>query len=210
MLQQNERALEASLRGAGMGGVKVEGTKLKDVIHAVVAEQLAQIKKTRLTWRQAKDLGEPRDPKMVRGLLRTDKPYIGPIGKGGWYVQNAMVMYRNGKRLNDLNVISDKPVKEMVKQAGGGYIEETYPSERQRVQDALKIYIREALQLDPHLCPYCVQYSNTDRKQMTHHVFSKHPKEFNAEMAAAGGQPVIEEETAEPEPTPEVVTEASE
>jgi hypothetical protein len=210
MIQTQERALEASLLGdPRVSKVKIEGTKLADFVKATVADQLAQIKKTRLTWRAGQNLGEPRDPNMVRGHLRIDKPYIGPIGKGGWYVQNAMVLYRNGKKVGDMNVISNSPVKEQVKQAGGGYIEEVYPSERSRVQDALKIYIREALLLDPHLCPYCVQYSNTDRKQMTHHVFSKHPKEFNAEMAAAGGQPVIEDEP-EPEPTPEVQTEVAE
>ena len=207
MLTQNAQALESSLRGAGMERVKVEGTKLKDFIQATVAEQLAQIKKTRLTWRAGQKMEEPRDPKMVRGSLRLDKPYIGPIGKGGWYVQNAAVFYRNGKKVGDMNVISNSPVKEQIKQNGGGYIEETYPSERSRVQDALKIYIHEALLLDPHLCPYCVQYSNSDRKVMTHHVFSKHPKEFNAEMAAAGGSPVIEEE---PEPTPEVSADVAE
>ncbi len=208
MITQNAQSLESSLRGAGMERVKVEGTNLKDFIKATVSEQLAQIKKTRLTWRAGQNLGEPRDPKMVRGSLRLDKPYIGPIGKGGWYVQNAAVFYRNGKKVGDMNVISNSPIKEQVKQAGGsGFIEETYPSERSRVQDALKIYIREALLLDPFLCPYCVQFTHTDRKQMTHHVFSKHPKEFNAEMAAAGGQPVIEEE---PEPTPEVQTEVAE
>lgn len=202
MLQENERALASSLRGAGMEKVKIEGTNVKEFIKATIADQLAQIRKTRLTWRQAKDLGEPRDPKMVRGGLRLDKPYIGPIGKGRWYVQNAAVFYSNGKKVGDMNVIPDKPIVEQVKQAGGGFIEERFPSERSRVQDALKIYIHEALLLDPHLCAVCVQFSNSDRVKMTAHMYLKHPKEFNAEMAQATGQ----QDDLAPEPQVEIET----
>lgn len=186
MLPHNAASLEASLRGvAGVDKVKVEGKTVRQFVQDVLAEQFALAKKTKLTWQKGQ-IGEPTDPKFRVGKLRKDKTWIGPTGRGKYYIQNMRVFLANGEVLKDLRSISDKPNKEMVKQPGGGVIEETYKSDRQMVEEALASYARQAAANDPNICPYCFQFSEPDRKKMTHHVFSKHPKEFNAEMASAG------------------------
>lgn len=202
MLETNKRSLESQLLGTGAKNVKVEGTTLKEFIRSQVAESLAQIKKTKLTWGRG-SIPPPVNEKFVLGKIRTDKPYIGPIGRGKYYVQNATVYMANGERLKDLSTISRQPIKEMVQQRGGGFVEMTYPSDWERVEDAMKIYITDALKLDPFLCPYCIKFSSEDRRAMTHHVYSRHPKEFAAEMENAAAGAPDEEPVAAPEATSE-------
>jgi hypothetical protein len=116
------------------------------------------------------------------------------------------VFHSNGVEIKGMGQISDKPVKEMVPQRGGGFIEMTFPSDLERVREALASYSRTAVLHDPNICPYCFQFSDSDRKKMTHHVFSKHAREFNEEMASASAK---EAEDAEPVAPPEPVVEVS-
>lgn len=175
--------MEASLRGIkGVDKVKVEGTTLQEFIRETVKDSLEQIRKHgKLTWTKG-SIPPPVSDKMIRGKLRLDKPYIGPIGRGKYYVQNATVLFSNGEKVRDLSVISRQPVKEMVQQKGGGFLEMTYPSDWERVEEVMRSYIMQALKLDPNLCPYCVRFSSGDRREMTAHVYKLHPKEFSEEM----------------------------
>ena len=206
MLPHNASALESQLMGSGATKVKVEGKTVRQFIQEQVKDAIAQIRKTKLTW-QPGAAGEPRDPKFVVGKLRKDKTWIGPIGTGKYYIQNMRVFHSNGVEVKGFGSISDKPVKEMVPQRGGGFVEMTFPSDLERVKEALLAYSRQAVQLDPNICPYCFQFSSADRKVMGRHVFKFHPKEFNREMAEPGEG---EEAEAEPEPVEaEVATEAT-
>lgn len=205
MLPHNASALESQLMGSGATKVKVEGKSVKQFIQEQVKDAIAQIRKTKLTW-QPGAAGEPRDPKFVVGKLRKDKTWIGPIGTGKYYIQNMRVFHSNGVEVRGMGTISDKPVKEMVPQRGGGFVEMTFPSDLDRVKEALVAYSRQAVALDPNICPVCFQVSEKDRVKMTAHMFTKHPKEFNAEMAAA----TKEAEEAEAEPAPPAEAEATE
>ncbi len=201
MLTQNERALESQLLGdPRVSKAKVEGKSFKQIVEEQVRDSLAQIRKSgKLTWQKGA-LGEARDPKFVVGKLRKDKTWIGPIGRGKYYVQNMRVFLANGVEIKSMAQIDTKPIKEMVQQRGGAYLEMTFPSDMERVKEALEIYARQAVLLDPYICAYCFQYSEADRKKMTAHIFKFHPKEFNTEMAEAtddsdeGPSPQVEAE----------------
>jgi hypothetical protein len=203
VITHNERALEAQLRGAGAGDVKVEGKTVRQFVQEVLADSLAQIRKNKLTWNKG-TLPEAADPKKVVGKLRLDKTWIGPIGRGKYYIQNMRVFLANGQPIKDLRSISEKPIKELVKQVGGGVIEVEYPSDRERVEESLKAYASQAALNDPNLCPYCFAYSSGNRKDMTGHVFKTHPADFNREIA--------ETTTSDEEPAtaPETSTAATE
>ena len=199
MIETNKRSLESSLLGIqGVSKVKVEGMSLKEFVQNTVQESLAQIKKTKLTWGRGQ-IPPPVNPKFIRGMLRMDRPWIGPLGRGKYFIQNALVLFGNGEKVKDLSTISRAPVKEMVQQRGGGFIEMTFPSDWDLVENAMKIYVMAALKLDPNLCPYCVRFSSEDRKAMTKHVFEKHPKEFTAEMESVTSTEDPAEAVAEPD-----------
>jgi hypothetical protein len=206
MLTHNEKMIEAQLRGIpGVEGVKVEGKTVRQFVQEVLADSLAQLKKNKLTWNKGQ-MPEPNDPKKRVGKLRLDKTFIGPIGRGRYYVQNMRVFLANGQPIKDLRSISDKPIKEMVKQGGGTgtVLEVEYPSDRSRVEEALRAYASQAAMNDPNLCPYCFMFSSPKRTEMTRHVYDKHPKNFNEEMAmapSADDEDVPTPDSAEPEST---------
>ena len=186
MIPHNERAVESQLLGdPRVSKVKVEGKSIREFVHEQVKDSLTQIRKSgKLTWAKGSE-GQPKDPKFVVGKLRKDKTWIGPIGRGKYYVQNMRVFLSNGTEIKSMSQIDTKPIKEMVQQRGGAYLEQTFPSDLDRVKEALEIYARQAVLLDPNICGYCFQFSEADRKKMTAHMFKFHPKEFNAEMAEA-------------------------
>jgi hypothetical protein len=209
MLTSNERALEGQLMAdPRIVKAKVEGKSLTQIVQETVKDQIAQIRKSgKLTWAKG-SLGEARDPKFVVGKLRKDKTWIGPIGRGKYYVQNMRVFLSNGTEIKSMASIDTKPVIEMVQQRGGAYLEMKFPSDMERVKEALEIYARQAVLLDPHICGYCFQYSEADRKKMTAHIFKSHPKEFNAEMAESTSG--MEDEDVAPPAEPEASSVAAE
>ena len=192
MLSHAERQLESQLAGAGATKVKIEGKSLKKFIQETLAEQIALARKTKLTWRKG-EIDEPADAKKRVGKLRLDKPYIGPIGRGRWYVQNMRVFTAAGQPLKDFSPISTDKVIEHVADRTGKTTEVKFPSEMERVQEALTFYAKSAAANDPNLCPYCFAYSEANRKLMTQHLFKQHPKEFQAEMAEESGAAPEEE-----------------
>lgn len=182
MLPQNEAAVRGILGPKVAENVKVSGTSLRDVVKRILGEEIAKLKTVRLTWK-TDTLDSPADPSLQIGKLRRDgRAFMGPIGSGRYYVQNGLVLRSNGQEVEDFATISDH--KPTALQRDGNVI--TYKSDRELVDEHLANYMRQALALDPNLCPYCARVSAKTRQEYMRHVYSKHPNEFMQEMSDDG------------------------
>jgi hypothetical protein len=169
--------LNSAPKKLGITKVKVEGSDLREVIREMLKEEYVSLRKNRLTWARNSEY-EVRDPRYVVGELRKDGyPYIGPIGKGRYFIQNGKLYSSNGRPF-DIDKVSTEPFK--TKDKDGNITE--WPSDRQFVDECLASYFRTALALDPNLCPYCALVSLSDRKSYMQHVYAEHPKEFLADV----------------------------
>jgi hypothetical protein len=175
---------EAELRGIfasaprelGIKDVKYEGSNLRQVIREVLKDEYASLRKNRLTWSRGSE-DDPRDRRFVVGELRKDGfPYIGPIGRGKYYIQNSTLYLSNGRKADIEKVSHDRWTYLNVDKV---LTEEL--SDYERVQEAMASYTRVALAMDPNLCPYCALVSPKTRKDYMQHVYQEHPKEFLAD-----------------------------
>jgi hypothetical protein len=169
--------LKGAPKTLGITKVKYEGSDLREVIREMLKEEYATLRKNKLTWARSSER-EIADPRFVVGELRKDGyPYIGPIGRGRYFIQNGKLYTSNGVPF-DIEKVSTEPSK--TKDKDGNITE--WPSDRQFVDECLASYYRTALALDPNLCPYCAQVSLSDRKAYMEHVYRVHPKEFLADV----------------------------
>jgi hypothetical protein len=165
--------LHSAPKTLGIANVRVEGTDMREAIRAMLKEEFASLRRVRMTWARNSE-EDPKDPRYVVGELRKDGyPFIGPIGKGRYFIQNGRLYTSNGRPF-DIEKVSTEPFK--TKDRDGNITE--WPSDRQFVDECLKSYYRSALALDPNLCPYCAMVSLKDRKAYMTHVYKEHPKEF--------------------------------
>jgi len=202
MLPQFENAARGALQSRGASNIRVSGTSIKEVVQTLFAEEMAKLKKVRLTWNPGQ-APEPPDPSMKIGLLCKWKPYTGPIGIGRYFVQNMMVLYSNGEPVEDMSTIStEKRVERIVDGKGNFLREHTFKSDREYVDEALRFYMQIAIRLDPNLCRYCVQFSTDNRDEYILHMRQKHKPEFYKMLHADDPEVIPDPAPEEPEPEP--------
>lgn len=183
LLQTVEQGLKASLNADARvkkGSVIVEGTTLKELVQSILGEEMEKLKKVRLTWNRDKAPIAP-DRSLQVGELRKWLPYIGPLGKGRYYIQNTTVFHSNGVEADPAK-ISDKRWVETVRDKAGNITEYERPSDLELVTKGLTDYLAAALKTDPNLCRYCGLFTAPDRTAYMKHVYKQHRDEFNKEM----------------------------
>ena len=135
----------------------------------------ASAKRSRLTWTQqdhkewmdAGRIGEFR-PRLPYSLI--NRRYIVQLGPG-WEI-----LERNGHPIT----VEDIPD----------------PEDRRRVAEALAVFRVKALEADPHLCKFCVQFRSTEYADHLKHLAAAHREEFDRMLAGPGTATAV----AQPEP----------
>ena len=162
------------------GSIKVtRSTTPEQFIRMVLKDELEQMKKKRVTW----DRGQPPPVPLDRvvGLLNKRLAYI---QIGGYYIQNLLILDSAGREVA-LTDISDEKFRWRDK----FQMEHVAPSTRESVRIAYEIHLKEAMKVDPMLCPIAGDYRAKDMEDRTAHLYWKHPVEFKEMVESHAGEP---------------------